>query len=155
MSTNGISSFRNRSRTPCAGGFLAAAGLAAGLMAVACSSSPVAPAETARLAAASTQPSQGEGPGNTPAQLTRAGWNCQDVPGHGVHCTRPSHEFGSSVSIPVKVYDTSDPGDDDAPFLGTESLIRADRYHGQPCLPGHGSYSLLPFGYYACHHFDF
>jgi hypothetical protein len=54
----------------------------------------------------------------------------------------------------VLVYDTSDPGDAAAPFLGTEFMIRADKYQGQPCLPGHGDYSLLPFGYYACHRYE-
>ena len=77
------------------------------------------------------------------------------LPGHGVHCEDPHAEIGSSVHIQVKVFDTSDVGADSAPFLGTESLVRADHYHGQPCLPGHGEDLLLPFGYYACHHFDF
>lgn len=72
-----------------------------------------------------------------------------------MHCEDPHAEIGSSVHIQVKVFDTSDVGSDSAPFLGTESLVRADHYKGQPCLPGHGEYFLLPFGYYACHHFDF
>lgn len=107
------------------------------------------PAETA-----STVGSRGNGPGNSPAQLSRAGWTCLDVPGHGVHCFPSVRPIGNSVAIPVLVYDTSDPGDSAAPFLGTEIMIRADKYQGQPCLPGHGDYSLLPFGYYACHHYE-
>jgi hypothetical protein len=67
----------------------------------------------------------------------------------------PHASIGASVHIQVKVFDTDDPSSDSARFLGTESLIRADHYKGQPCLPGHGEYLLLPFGYYACHHFDF
>ena len=45
----------------------------------------------------------------------------------------------------------------DGTFAGTELLLRADLYAGQPCpqdsLP---TWDLLPFsgGYYACHHFD-
>jgi hypothetical protein len=78
-----------------------------------------------------------------------------NVPGHGVHCEDPHAEIGSSVHIQVKVFDTSDVASTSATFLGTESLVRADHYRGQPCLPGHGDYFLLPFGYYACHHYDF
>jgi len=124
-----------------------------GLLLSACSRSPLAPS-TAAGVPADTQ-SRGAGAGNTPAQLTRAGWQCQDVPGHGVHCLDPHASIGASVHIQVKVFDTDDPSSDSAPFLGMESLIRADQYKGQPCLPGHAEYLLLPFGYYACHHFDF
>lgn len=95
------------------------------------------------------------GDGSTPFRLTQAGWHCLNVPGHGVHCEDPHAAIGSSVHIQVKVFDTADPLSDSARFLGTESLVRADHYKGQPCLPGHGDYFLLPFGYYACHHFDF
>jgi hypothetical protein len=118
----------------------------------ACHRAPTAPASATGPALLA---SAGEGAGNTPAQLTLAGWSCQDVPGHGVHCTAPGSAFGSSVAIPVKVFATSDPTDAEAAFLGMESLIRADKYRGQPCLPDHEEYFLLPFGYYACHHFDF
>jgi len=33
----------------------------------------------------------------------------------------------------VKIFDTEDPTAEDADFVGTEILIRADWYHGQPC----------------------
>ena len=124
-----------------------------GLLLSACSRSPAAPSAAASVSA-DTQ-SRGAGIGNTPAQLTKAGWQCQDVPGHGVHCMDPHASIGKSVHIQVKVFDTDDTSSDSAPFLGTESLIRADHYKRQPCLPGHDQYFLLPFGYYACHHFDF
>lgn len=101
---------------------------------------------------------QRNGQGNTPAQLTRAGWACMDVPGHGVHCLDP-HWTQFGVHIQVKVFDTTDLTSTDATFLGTESLIWNEQYAGQPCLPGHGEYFLIPdgpaAGYYACHHFDF
>jgi hypothetical protein len=128
---------------------------AVAVLAAACSQAPLAP--SALGAAATSGPSlfQRAGDGNTPSRLTQAGWHCVNVPGHGVHCEDPHAEIGSSVHIQVKVFDTSDVGSDSAAFLGTESLMRADHYHGQPCLPGHGEYFLLPFGYYACHHFDF
>ena len=126
--------------------------------AVACSRSPIAPSTVVAGVvggAATTGGAQHTGDGNTPFRLTQAGWQCLNVPGHGVHCLDPHGEIGSSVHIQVKVFDTADPSSDSATFQGTESLVRADHYRGQPCLPGHGEYLLLPFGYYACHHFDF
>ena len=125
------------------------------LLAVACSQTPVGPSALVPAEAIEATQAQRAGHGNTPLHLTQAGWNCLNVPGHGVHCEDPHAAIGSSVHIQVKVFDTSDVGSDSAAFLGTESLVRADHYHGQPCLPGHGAYFLLPFGYYACHHFDF
>jgi len=137
----------------------------AALLVAGCSQIPTSPSATtpsgqsaAPAAVRSVQvnmASIAQADGNTPARLTAAGWTCLNVPGHGVHCLAPGHAIGESIAIPVKVFDTSDPGSADAPFLGTETLIRADRYNGQPCLPGKDEYELLPFGYYACHHFDF
>lgn len=130
----------------------AAVGAAAAL--AACADRPAAPTPTASPSAFSDTAARA-GDGNTPARLVHAGWFCENVPNHGVHCMDPHASVGSSVHIQVKVFDTSDPGSSTATFLGTESLIHADHYRGQPCLPGHGQYFLLPFGYYACHHFDF
>jgi hypothetical protein len=140
------------------GALIAATWVALGM--AACSSSPTAPSSqisSAQPGVVSAVPDVvlRNGDGNTPFRLTEAGWNCLNVPGHGVHCEDPHAEIGSGVHIQVKVFDTADPSSDSAAFLGTESLVRADHYKGQPCLPGHGTYFLLPFGYYACHHFDF
>ena len=120
-----------------------------------CSRNPLAPSTVGAAGATGSSASQRVGQGNTPSHLTQAGWHCVNVPGHGVHCEDPHADIGSSVHIQVKVFDTSDVASTSATFLGTESLVRADHYRGQPCLPGHGDYFLLPFGYYACHHFDF
>jgi hypothetical protein len=128
--------------------------LGGSVLLAACSRSPVAPSAPTGSAIGSSE-SRGAGAGNTPAQLTAAGWQCQDVPDHGVHCLDPHAAIGESVHMQVKVFETSDPSSATAPFLGMEGLIRADHYKGQPCLPGHGAYLLLPFGYYACHHFNF
>ncbi len=39
-------------------------------------------------------------------------------------------------------------------FAGTENLIRADLYAGQPCPRGTSGLVELPFGtYYYCHHY--
>ncbi len=89
-----------------------------------------------------------------PAQLVQRGWTCFDVSGPlGVHCQPPGAD-ASDATIPLKVYDTQDPTAEQAPFLGTEILIREDLYHGQPCpQEGLEEYELLPNGYYACHHY--
>ena len=99
--------------------------------------------------------------GNSPAQLSSAGWLCMNVPGLGVHCFGPG-AFRSTASVPVKVFDTIFPTSTDAPFLGTEILIRADLYAGQLCTQdGGGEYHLLeasespfPVDYRACHFYD-
>ncbi len=93
-------------------------------------------------------------------RLSDAGWTCVAIPVLGVHCFAPG-AFASSPSVPVLVFDTQDDDNPDAPFLGTEVLIRADLYAGQPCVPeGGGEYELLPASetgfpvdYRACHHY--
>lgn len=93
-------------------------------------------------------------------RLVARGWACMPVPGLGVHCFPPG-AFASLPSIPVLVFDTDDPSQADAPFLGSEILIRADLYAGQPCIAeGGGAYELLrasdtglPADYRACHHY--
>ncbi len=98
--------------------------------------------------------------GVSPAKLARAGWDCQNIAPLGVHCFAPGGD-ASSASITVSVFDTSDPAATHAPFLGTEILIRADLYHGQPCpQDGLDAYHGLDlFGgpeidYYACHRYS-
>lgn len=90
--------------------------------------------------------------GVSPQKLTNAGWECFDVPGLGVHCPPPGHH-ASTATMTVLYFDTTDPAATHAPFSGTELLLRADLYHGQPCpQEGTDPWHLLPFGYYACHH---
>jgi hypothetical protein len=102
--------------------------------------------------------------GNSPAHLGEKGWNCfdPDGPGNplGVHCMPPG-AAASSASMSVKVYDTEDVAATDAEFEGTEILIRADLYHGQPCpQDGLEEYEGLDLNmdgnvdYFACHHYD-
>lgn len=93
-------------------------------------------------------------------RLSRAGWLCVSIPSLGVHCFAPG-AFASTPSVQVLVFDTEDPEDPGAPFLGTEVLIRADLYAGQPCpAEGGGEYEFLPMeetglpaDYRACHHY--
>lgn len=104
--------------------------------------------------------------GMSPATLGQADWDCLFVV-HAVHCAPP----GGLVSIATKtaetltvlVFDTTDPGAEDARYLGTEVNIRADLFHGQPCPtdPPSEQYTYLGpgglnlgFDYYACHRFD-
>ncbi len=102
-----------------------------------------------------------EARGNSPAKLGNAGWTCFDVPDLGVHCFPPSKDPAAGpASIPVLIFDTTDPGDTDAPFLGTEILIHHHLYHGQPCpqedLEVYFDLSVLdpPLPYFACHRYD-
>lgn len=91
----------------------------------------------------------------TPAHLAAAGWTCFNDPGAPrLVCADPGH------GRPV-------PGNPDAPpsyslklfqldgaFIGTETLIRADLYQGQPCESTGGAYLFVPpIGYYRCEHF--
>jgi len=97
--------------------------------------------------------------GPTPKRLGDAGWTCFNVPGLGVHCQPPGADASSATISFLYFSDTSNPTDENADLTGTELLIRADLYHGQPC-PQEGTEEwtgLDLFGgpevdYYACHH---
>lgn len=102
------------------------------------------------------------GPGGlSPAQLNDQGWTCFNVPTLGVHCSPPGKPFPPSAPASQLLYffNTTDPSSDVPDFTGTETLIRADIYHGQPCPtepgPGGGYHFLGDLGggaeYYACH----
>ena len=105
--------------------------------------------------------------GVNPAQLAAAGWDCILPPiefNPNVHCAKPGSLAGIlSADAEVVVwlaFATTDLGATDARLLGTERMIRADLFHGQPCPtdPPSFEYSwLVPrFGwdYYICHTFD-
>jgi hypothetical protein len=98
--------------------------------------------------------------GNSPAQLSRAGWLCVNAgPDNYVHCFPPG-AMAATASLSVKVFETTDVNATSAHFLGTELLIRADLYEGQPCAQNGHEYELLPSSasglpadYRACHHY--
>lgn len=102
---------------------------------------------TSTVVAASAQ-------GHNADQLTNAGWFCVNAgPNNWVHCLKPGFDPTSESQI-VKVF-----SEDGLTFLGTELLIRADLYAGQPCATDKGGdYELLsgvfPVDYRACHHFE-
>lgn len=92
------------------------------------------------------------GGGVSPARLASAGWTCFNVPGLGVHCIPPSAQFGDPT-LPILYFgSTSDPTSSTARLSGSELLLRADRYHGQPCVQeGIATWHDIG-GYFACHH---
>lgn len=105
--------------------------------------------------------------GLSPAQLTKAGWTCILPPpdfNPNVHCL-PANQLAGVISGEAEVvisiaFRTDDLNATTADLLGTERMIRADIFAGQPCPtdpPGTDYSWLLPrFGwdYYICHTFD-
>jgi hypothetical protein len=96
--------------------------------------------------------------GVSQSQLEDAGWDCPDVAG-AIHCA-PSGGLarvltGEAETMTFLVFSNTD-----GEFLGTEQIIRADVFHGQPCPtdPPSGQYtdlgSLLGLPYFACHRYD-
>ena len=102
------------------------------------------------LAASYLFGSAGTAGGLTSSQLERAGYVCFPAgPNSWIHCLL-ERKLGKR-SIPVKVFSV-----DGEEFLGTELLLHADIYSGQPC-PQDGLDTWDPLalpGYFACHHFD-
>ncbi len=104
--------------------------------------------------------------GSSPAQLTRAGWTCFLPPPFNpkIHCAPPKQLqgviSGTAIHATFLVFDTNDVNSENAPFVGTERLIRGDHFHGQPCPTDPPSYrysSLFErfnWDYWICHTFD-
>ncbi len=103
--------------------------------------------------------------GVNPAQLQKAGWDCIiPLPGDDVHCSTPGALgevlAGTANTATFLVFDTQDLQSNDAPLLGTELIVRNDRFHGQPCPtdPPSKQYTyllpLLALDYWACHRYD-
>jgi hypothetical protein len=98
----------------------------------------------------------------TLAQAQAIGWDCNPlilIGGH-FHCSPPGKPgvqdildgTATSPSIVHQVFRS------DGTFAGTETLIRADLFAGQPC-PTDQWLPVPPWlptpTYYACHHFEF
>jgi len=104
--------------------------------------------------------------GVSPDALTTAGWTCFNGPPFNprVHCAPPgvweAALSGSAETATFLTFDTLDTTATEATLLGTERMIRADLYHGQPCPTDPPSYEyshllpLLGLDYYICHTFD-
>ena len=98
----------------------------------------------------------------TLAQAQAAGWDCKPlvlIGGH-YHCSPrgvPSVQdiADGTATTPRVVHQVFEP---EGRFAGTETLIRADLFAGQPC-PTDRWLSVPPWlptaMYYACHHFEF
>jgi hypothetical protein len=125
----------------------------------------IALAMVATISALGAPAAMAEGVG--PAKLAAAGWDCFLPPidfNPNVHCAPPGQleaiVSGEARSGMFVAFATTDLSASSARFLGTERLIRADLYHGQPCPTDPPSYtysSLEPrFGwnYVICHTFD-
>ena len=121
-----------------------------------------------------------EANGVSPATLTKAGWSCLNpaaaFPGTpNVHCFPPGQLegviAGTAATAHLVTFATPDVEAEEAELLGTERMIRADLFHGQPCPtdppggpPGAtASPPLYPWSYlgprfgwdyYICHTFD-
>jgi len=97
--------------------------------------------------------------GLSPKQLSDSGWTCFNVPTLGVHCSPPGEEWPPTEPVVQLLYffNTTDPSSDVPDFTGTETLIRADIFNGQPCpTEPSGEYTFLPdigipLDYYGCH----
>ncbi len=98
-------------------------------------------------------------PGLSPKQLSDSGWTCFNVPPLGVHCSPPGKPWPPTQPAAQLLYffNTTDPSSDIPDFTGTETLIRADIFNGQPCpTEPSGQYTFLPsigipLNYYGCH----
>lgn len=100
--------------------------------------------------------------GHTLAQAQAAGWDCEPlilIGGH-YHCSPPGKEgvreiIDGTATSPSIVHQVFRP---DGTYAGSETLIRADLFAGQPC-PTDEWLPVPPWlptpTYYACHHFDF
>jgi hypothetical protein len=103
----------------------------------------------------------------SPQHLVATGWSCPLLLGL-VHCLPPgtSVKNGGSPSLTALVFDTTDSNSSDAPFLGTEHVIRADVFEKggvsqPPCPQDPPTFEYrdlrttdLGIPYYACHHYD-
>jgi hypothetical protein len=112
----------------------------------------LAAAALAAAGVAALAANAGAAGGLTVAALEQRGWSCLPpaaTPENVYHCATPGQ---NSTALNVLVFDAAGTS-----FLGTEHLIRADLYHGQPCRgTPEGTYQFVPIGpgYRACHHFD-
>lgn len=93
------------------------------------------------------------GRGPTVEQLLNAGWSCPFVapePTPLLHCLAPGVDLAAAPPyFNLLVFDAT------GAFLGSEAVLRADLYHGQPCPQAiSGEFHPTPFGYFACHHFE-
>ncbi|MCL1601631.1 MAG: hypothetical protein M3112_08870 [Actinomycetia bacterium] len=105
------------------------------------------------LAPAAVAGGRGSG-GHSADQLAQAGWTCFNAgPNDWTHCASPGKKSTSAKSTNIKVFTKNG-----SAFLGSEILLSADVYNGQPCATDNGEpyhdLSGVGTGPYACHHFS-
>ena len=94
-----------------------------------------------------------KGKGHSNVKLENQGWACIIAgPSEWVHCFPPG-AFASSLTIPVKVFNSTDLAVD-GEYLGIELLIHDSVFQGQPCTQDGGEYDFENDPYWACHFFD-
>ena len=95
--------------------------------------------------------------GLSAGQLNSHGWTCFDVPSLGVHCSPPGQPWPPTKPHQQLLYffNTTLTTSTVPDFTGTESLLRDDHFHGQPCPTEGGEYTNLGFlnlpNYWGCH----
>lgn len=94
--------------------------------------------------------------GLSPAQLNDHGWHCFNHPTLGVHCAAPGQEWPPTgpTSQLLYFFNTHDVTSTTPDYTGTETLLRSDKYHGQPCPTQPGGYAYLGglgLDYWGCH----
>jgi hypothetical protein len=95
--------------------------------------------------------------GLSAGQLNSHGWTCFNVPNLGVHCSPPGQPWPPTKPHQQLLYffHTTVVTDTTPDFTGTESLLRKDHFHGQPCPTEGGTYTDLSFlglfNYMGCH----
>jgi len=109
------------------------------------------------LSLAIVSQSGAQGGGLSAGQLNSHGWTCFNVPGLGVHCSPPGQPWPPTKPHQQLLYffNTTDRFSTVPDFTGTESLLRKDHFHGQPCPTEGGEYTDLTFlglpDYLGCH----
>ncbi len=96
--------------------------------------------------------------GVSPSQLEQ--WTCIiPSPGDNIHCAPPgglARVLDATAETMIFLVFRASNGD----FIGTEHIVRADLFNGQPCPtdPPSRQYTyllpLLGLDYYACHRYD-
>ena len=100
-----------------------------------------------------------EGAGQSPQELEARGWDCRPSPVNPIRvsCSHPNQLH--PILLPGPPPPPDRPASitlllfDNGAFVGTDVLIRADLYHGQPCRSTGGDYRFIArIGYYECLH---
>ena len=133
--------------------------LMCGVFAAACSESPAGPLLTAQPLAADTVAASA---GLSLEDIEARGWDCRPAPmiPNRKSCSPPNQPH--PVTLPDAIDPMATEGRpptfsllifDNGVFFGTDLLIRANLYRGQPCKFTGGNYRFIPrIAYYECLH---